>query len=180
MAKKFEVVYKENYNNVLNYINSKIKDRNIAEDETVKVFVKVSKHLDNYDPNKASFNSWLMTITNRVIIDYFRTNHQDRYQNVSNFVDSETGDETFQFVSHTDSEANYNIENRELRKSIDAAVNKLKPDYKRIAELHFIEGYNYQEVVEATNLPIGSVKAMIFRVREILQVELKSVRKALV
>ena len=179
MAKKFEVVYKENYDTILNYVSMKVKDKNIVEEITNDVFVKVNKYLNNFDPAKSTFNTWLHTIANHIIIDYYRTNHQDRYQNVSDFV-NENGDETFQFVSHTNSEANYNIENKELKNAINAAINKLKPVYKRVAELHFLQGLNYNEVVEATNIPLNSLKPMIFRIREMLQVELKSVRKALV
>ena len=187
MEMKIEVIYKENYASILNYVSMKVKDKLIAEDITADVFLKVCTKLKTFNPdyvsekgNKTSFNTWLHTIANNCIIDKFRKDAKENVQNVGEFVNAETGKETFQFVSHEDSEANYNIENLELKKAIYAAIDKLKPAYRNIAILHFINELNYNEVVKATNIPLNTVKVMIFKVRERLQTELKSVRKALV
>jgi RNA polymerase sigma-70 factor (ECF subfamily) len=175
----FETIYNENYNNVLNYINSKIKDRLTAEDLTAEVFEKVYKHLESgisgaFNSEKAKFNTWLMAITNNHLIDHFRkTANDNRVQNVSDFVNEE-GDEIFQFVGSKDSETDFDINEIELKNRLDKAFDSLKPKYKRVAELYFRKEMKYIEIAEMCQIPIGTVKATIMRCREMLQAELKS------
>ncbi len=60
----------------------------------------------------------------------------------------------------------------ELKKRINRAFNTLKPNYKRIAELFFLDGKKYHEIAEICQIPMGSVKGMINRARTLLQMEL--------
>jgi len=168
----FDEVYQKYYSVILNYIKFKINHIEDAEELTSEVFVKVFKHLNEYKPEISTINTWLHNIANNTIIDFFRTNHRDKYINVSDFADAETGKEVFQFVG--DNSANLSIENKELSNSIKNALLTLKPKYKRIAILYFIQDKPYNEIAELCEIPLGSVKGMIFRVREMLQTKLKT------
>jgi len=176
MEKTFEVIYKENYNNVLNYINSKIKDRLMSEDLTAEVFEKVYKHFNTFNPEKAKFTTWLTKIIDNHVIDYLRKSaNESKVNYVSDFVNNE-GEEIFQFVGSRDNETNFNIEETELKNKIDKAFNSLNPKYKRIAELYFRKEMKYTEIAEMCQIPMGTVKATIMRCRELLQDELNNVR----
>jgi len=52
-------------------------------------------------------------------------------------------------------------------------MSTLKPKYQRIAELYFLQDKPYNEVAELLEIPLGTVKGMINRVRTMLQAELK-------
>lgn len=69
-----EYVYNEYRKKVFGYIIGKINDRNIAEDLTSCVFLKVVEKLKSFDENKSSLSTWVYTITRNTVIDYFRTN----------------------------------------------------------------------------------------------------------
>jgi RNA polymerase sigma factor (sigma-70 family) len=111
-------------------------------------------------------------MTNQCIIDFIRTQHID-YKCVSDFVNPESGEEKFDFVSGSSSEANFRVENSEMHRKIRKALRNLKPQYKKIALLYFVQDLKYEEIAEICNVPIGTVKGMISRCREQLESELK-------
>jgi len=47
-------------------------------------------------------------------------------------------------------------------------VSKLKPRYKTLVELRYYNEYSYEEIASELDLPIGTVKAQLFRARELL------------
>jgi len=169
--KSLNSIYAENYSEVYSYVNWKLRNVHNAEEVTNDVFLRVNKYLKNFDSEKSSFKTWLRTLTNTTIIDFVRTNHSDKYINVSDFADSETGKEVFQFTAKNDASAK--IENEELKKSIMKGFRSLKSNYRQIAVLFFIKDKQYDEIAEICDIPIGSVKGMIHRIREKLQAELK-------
>lgn len=170
----FNQIYSNFNKPIYRYILSKVKRTEIAEELSQEVFVRLHKHFDNYDVYKAKISTWLYTIANNLIIDHYRTDHSDRYQQVSNFVDSETGKETYQFTAPESYETENVMETNELRTKIECAFTSLKPKYKRIAELYFLEDKQYSEIAEICDVPLGTVKGMINRCREMLQNELKT------
>jgi RNA polymerase sigma-70 factor (ECF subfamily) len=171
----FKAMYNENYTIVLNYINSKIHNLEVAQEITNDVFIRVNKHLVNFNPELSSFKTWVRTITNNCIIGFYRQNKNAGLKvNVSNFVDDE-GKEFFQFVDESNgSYSDSNLDNVELSESILKAFRTLKPNYRKIAVLFFLRQKQYDEIAEICNVPIGTVKGMIARSREMLQGNLKN------
>jgi RNA polymerase sigma factor (sigma-70 family) len=47
-------------------------------------------------------------------------------------------------------------------------VNQLKPRYKSLIELRYYKEYSYEEISSELNLPIGTVKAQLFRAKTLL------------
>ena len=68
-----EQVYREYHDRIYRMIRKKILDPVTAEDLTSDVFAKIAKHLDRYDPEKAGISTWVYTIANRTLTDYYRT-----------------------------------------------------------------------------------------------------------
>lgn len=170
------VIYSKYYKQVYFFILGRVGNRaHIAEELTNDVFMKCREHLERYDVYIAKLNTWLFTIAKNTVIDHFRTAHADKYVSVDNFTDAETGRETFQIVDNNDGD---NVENDELSQAIENAMSKLKPKYRRVAELFFIEQKQYQEISDILEIPMGSVKGMINRVRGMLQERLQVLRTA--
>jgi RNA polymerase sigma-70 factor (ECF subfamily) len=167
----FDAVYKKYFKQIYFYILEKVSFKSdIAENLTQDTFVKVFKHLENYEVEKSALNTWIHRIALNTVIDNVRTSHADRFTNVDNFVDAETGKETFQIVDNAQVDM---FENKQLSESINRAMSKLKPKYKAIAELYFVHEKNYNEIAEILSVPMGTVKGMINRSRAMLQAELK-------
>lgn len=68
-----EEIFNQYYKKVENMIYGKVSDRYLAEDLTSQTFLKVYQKLDSFDDKKASISTWIYTIANNTVIDYFRT-----------------------------------------------------------------------------------------------------------
>jgi RNA polymerase sigma-70 factor, ECF subfamily len=176
---EFNQMYSDNKNEIMSYLNWKLNNIHNAEDLTAQVFAKAyrlittDKSEHRFDPSKSDVKTWLRTIANTALIDYYRTDHSDKYQAVSDFVNSE-GDETFQFIS--DCGADTNMLNNELKTRLSSAFSSLKPKYRVMAKLYFKNELSYAEIAELCNVPMGTVKGMLNRCRGMLQNQLTGVR----
>ena len=172
---KFETIYNENSKTILNRIIYKIGQQNkeIAEEMMQDIFVSVAKHLKDFDPSKSALTTWLITITNNKIIDYYRSK-KDTAIKISDY-QNEHGIETVEFKSYerTDNLVNSKFVNEQIY----LAFEKLNPTLKEVANLYFLEGYKYSEIVAELNIPLNSVKAYINRIRGVLQENLSHVKE---
>ena len=173
-----EKIYRDNKKSVFAHVLSVVKNYHDSEEVTEDVFLKIMRLNENpktrFNPELSALTTWIRTITNSVILDYFRTNHQDKYKAVSDFVDSE-GNDVFNFVAPAKQNADSQILTAELQSVIIAAFHGLKQNYRRVATLYFIRGYEYSEIAEMLDIPMGTVKGMLSRSREKLQAALKGV-----
>ncbi len=181
--KAVEPIYIEFYEQVFNYAKYVVKNHEDAEDVTVDVFAKImnlyGKPETRFNPKRtgkngkpAALRSWVRTVTNSVIIDFFRTNHQDRFTPVSDFLDADGNDNYKVTSTHTRNPEKIAV-NNELRISLDKAFRGLKLKYRRIASLYFEKEQSYEEIADELNVPMGTVKGMISRARQKLQSELQ-------
>ncbi|MFM9005186.1 MAG: RNA polymerase sigma factor, partial [Flavobacteriales bacterium] len=60
------------------------------------------------------------------------------------------------------------LEKDERVQKMREIVEKLKPRYKRLVELRYFEEKSYEEIAEIQSLPLGTVKAQLFRARDLL------------
>ena len=142
-----------------------VRDRDDAEDLTIEAFGKAFRNLEQYTPDFA-FSTWLFKIATNNCIDFIRRKKQavslDRtYENAD-------GDE-MSFEPRSDS---LNPEERAIKKQkkemMEAVVEKLQPRYRMLVELRYFQEKSYDEIAAELDLPIGTVKAQLFRARELL------------
>ena len=67
-------LYSEYRGKVMSYLNSRISNRDDAEDLCSAVFEKAVSSFDRYDKNKSSPGTWIYAITRNAVIDYYRVN----------------------------------------------------------------------------------------------------------
>ena len=137
-----------------------------AEDLTIEAFGKAFRKLYTYTPNFA-FSTWLFKIATNNGIDFLR---KKRLKLLS--IDDpleKNGDQDFSNnlkSSSLDPEERYIKEQRKL--IMRTLLNKLSDKYRIMIELRFFEELSYQEIAERLSLPIGTVKAQLFRAKELL------------
>lgn len=171
IAKKlpsFNELYKEHKGLVMSQLRQKIKNEEICEELCNDVFLKVNEFLVIFDCERAKFSTWIYKFVENKIVDYFRSEGKKAQQTskVSDLVNSE-GQEAFSFLS--DSDASTDIETSELSSKIVEAMSRLKPMYKRIAEMFYVEQLKYDEIAEELNIPMGTVKGTLLRAKVMLQ-----------
>ncbi len=138
-------------------------DPHDADDLTIEAFGKAFKNLVQYTSEYA-FSTWLFKIATNNCIDFMRKKSKG---NFAANPDVGEDDMSSQVVTLTpDPEEQFIIEQKiHLMREV---VQRLKPHYKKLIELRYFKEYSYEEIVKELNLPLGTVKAQLFRSREFL------------
>ncbi len=136
-----------------------------AEDLTIEAFGKAFKYIHNYEPEFA-FSTWLFKIANNNAIDFLRKQHTKTISIDSQGRDADE-DNPVQLQSDTPDPEEVMI-SKQKTEFLQTIVKELKPRYSRLVQLRYFEEYSYEEIAETLNLPIGTVKAQLFRAKELL------------
>ena len=142
-----------------------VNNRTDAEDLTLEAFGKAFKNLHQYVPTYA-FSTWLFKIASNNCIDFLRKSRGVQVQFENENEQAESND-LLRLKSK-----DFNPEERLIRiqKAIllRKVVRKLRPRYQNLVELRYFREYSYEEIAKELNLPLGTVKAQLFRARQIL------------
>ncbi len=125
-----------------------------VDDFMQESFIKVYINLHRYDP-KYTFGQWIYTIARNTSIDYQRRRQDDL-----------SLDER---LSSPPEESGPNPEqsiiNSQKRTEIEEGIARLAPRQQELFRMRFIDEYSYEEISVKLNMPLGSVKTNIHRVR---------------
>ncbi len=135
-------------------------DADAAADATQEAFIKAFKAINQY--RGGSFKSWLMRIVSNACYD------QLRYERRRPSEPLEPDDTESDYAPHLLDPATppeKTVENRELGDMLQHAINQLPPDQRLILVLSDVEGFNYQEISDATDIALGTVKSRLSRAR---------------
>ena len=143
-----------------------INNKDDADDLTIEAFGKAFHRLKQYTPNYA-FSTWLFKIASNNCIDWIRKQKKKTFS-IDNPIGTDDGDEmTIELKGHGLDPAEIAIKEQksEIMREV---VDKLKPRYKTLVELRYYKEYSYEEIADELDLPLGTVKAQLFRAREFL------------
>lgn len=137
-----------------------------AEDITQETFVRVFRAIDRYDPAR-SFEAWLFTITTRLCIDLMR---RRRVRPISlTRQDPESGEESTVDIEDPGLRPDETTSHAEEERHAKGLIDSLPPHYRIVVMLRHQQDLSYEEIAEALNLPLGTVKARIHRARALLK-----------
>lgn len=155
------------------HILKMVKDREQVEDLVQESFVKAFDNLNSYSTNYA-FSTWLYRIATNHTIDYLR---KKKLQTLSIDEPVKTKDGEMQMQLPDDSaEADRKIIREQRQEIVQNAIEDLPDKYRKVIEMRHMEEKSYQEIADVLDLPLGTVKAHIFRARELLYKALKEKR----
>ena len=137
-----------------------------AEDLTIETFGKAFKRLDQYTPQFA-FSTWLFKIASNHSIDFIRKK-RIRAISIDQGYSNEDGEKYVIPVKEDSLDPEESMQKDERIQRMRDVVEKLKPRYKRLVELRYFEEKSYEEISEILELPIGTVKAQLFRARDFM------------
>jgi RNA polymerase sigma-70 factor (ECF subfamily) len=123
-------------------------DRGLAEEVVQDVFTRVWRHAESFDPDKASFRTWIYGIARHAIIDL------ERRRAVRPALASRP-DDTDE-LSTDDS-----IEQALLSWQVAAALARLTPEHQQVIRLAHFQGMRLREIAEQTGVPLGTVKSRV-------------------
>jgi len=144
-----------------------------AEDLTIEAFGKAFKKLHQYTPDYA-FSTWLFKIASNNCIDFIRKKKKYTFSIDANYDDDETGTELAGKIPAEILDPEEELVKQQKIKLMREVVERLKPHYRTLIELRYFKEFSYDEIAEELNLPLGTVKAQLFRAREFLYQILKN------
>ncbi len=137
-----------------------------AEDLTIEAFGKAFKKLEQYTPDYA-FSTWLFKIASNNCIDFIRKKKQRVYSLDKEFQD-EAGTEMSSRIPSDVLDPEEELIRLQKINIMRAIVDRLKPHYRILIELRYFKEYSYEEIATELSLPLGTVKAKLFRARDLL------------
>ena len=147
---------------VYSLVQRMVHDPATAEDLAQEVFVKAYRRLDSFDP-QWKFSSWLFKIAHNTTIDHLRRGVPETVPLESD--EEGRGDLSAVLADEGAESPAAAAERRDLARSLERAISRLRPEYRQAVLMFYAQGASYQEICEATGLPLGTVKTNLHRAR---------------
>ena len=158
---------KNNEQTVYNFSYKICRDRDKAEHIMQETFFSMIKSLHQFDGN-SKISTWLYRIVSNHCLMLARKDKSRTFVSIDN------DDELYEdkYTADWSNIPNQDIENTELKKILDNAIDKLSPEYRIVFLLRDVEGLSTEETAELTELSIPAVKSRLHRARAFLRKEL--------
>ena len=160
----------ERYSNrVRDYIRMMVKDADVADDIFQDTFIKAVRVIDEGRyTDSGKFLPWILRIAHNQVIDYFRSQKQNRQVNESNSGYDVLG--TLRFAEH-------NVEDRLVAEQIEAdvraLVDALPEEQREVVQMRYFDGLSFKEIAEQTgisiNTALGRMRYALINMRKMIK-----------
>lgn len=142
----------------------KLSSKEDVEDLSIATFTKAFDKINSYNSSYA-FSTWIQTIATNSLIDFFRKKEQKTIS-IDADVKNEKGNP--HEIEDLDTNPELNFIQQQKNNQLFSLLEKLKPHYRELIVLRYLEELSYDEIAQKLNIPLGSVKAKLFRARDLL------------
>jgi RNA polymerase sigma-70 factor (ECF subfamily) len=143
-----------------------VKNSDDAEDLTIEAFGKAFNRIDQYSPSFA-FSTWLFKIASNNCIDFIRKKRIHVLSMDQGIATSDGGSMRIDAKAQVNNPEESMMHDQKVI-HMRLLVSKLKPRYRQLVEKRYFEELSYEEIASELNLPLGTVKAQLFRARDFL------------
>jgi len=165
--KAFAVLLKRYRESVFFTISRMVKNVHDAEDLTMEAFGKAFRNIRFYKPTNA-FSTWLFRIATNGAIDFIRCNRQRMVSIDKDPDDEDNSSSPVPQLMELGDGPEESMIREQKHQMMWQIVQQLHDDYRDITIKRYFEEKSYNEIAEELNIPIGTVKARLFRSRELL------------
>ena len=171
--KAFDVLVLKYQQKVANLISRYIRDQSEVLDVTQEAFIKAYRALPQFRGDSA-FYTWLYRIAVNTAKNHL-VSRGKRPNSLSELTSNEGDDESFEVpvVTIDNNTPEAELMSRQIAEAVNRAVSALPEELQTALSLREIDGLSYEEIAEAMNCPIGTVRSRIFRAREAVAAALK-------
>lgn len=150
----FDELYDHFFPIIYNVIYVRVKNSAIADDIVSDTFMKMTQNLASFDPERASFATWLSRIAMRTLTDYYRW--QSHRQNVE-------WDDVFSPAVDEKERPEGHLLEKEGKSELLLALDKLSERERRIIELKFWGEMSNKEIAESLDMTPSNVGVVVHR-----------------
>lgn len=146
------------------YVYRMVGNYESALDLTQEIFIKVYNSLNRYRA-EFKFSTWIYKIAHNAAVDHLRRT-ATREQPLVMGPEGDSFDLPLESARLSPEQES---ERKERRSEIEAVVRALPANYRELIILRHSQDLSYEEIVEVTGLPLGTVKNRLFRAREMMR-----------
>ncbi len=150
-AEAFGRLYDMHVDRVYRHIYYRVGNETDAEDLTQQVFLKAWLAIDRYRQTASPFVAWLMTISNNLVVDFYRTRKDRAYLEAEALADGS--------MSGPERTAEASLELQRVQR----AISHLRSDEQQVVVLRFMEGFEFAEIASLMEKKEGNVRVILHR-----------------
>ncbi len=151
---------------VTSVIRRVVRNELDIQDLVQETYIKAYQALASYD-KKYSFSSWLMKIATNHAIDFLRKRKLETVSIMNQSNDSDEDDYIIQ-IPDTNLLPDQSLTQKELSETINKIISSLPENFRQIIILRFQQELDYNEIAEQLKIPLGTVKATLFRAKKMI------------
>jgi RNA polymerase sigma-70 factor (ECF subfamily) len=170
--KGFDGLYKKYYNSMLFYFRGMMKNEEETKSLVLEAFTKASSNIDSFKGDTAAFSTWFFKLTRNLFIDKLRKRKEETISlsDITSFDDD--GNIVEYPIICTDKSIEEDITEKERNVKILKIIDSMKN--KRLSEIikmRYYDEMSYKEISDKTGNSIGTIKALLYRTKQILREE---------
>jgi len=166
----FDLLVIKYQHRIVHLVNRYVKDPIEAQDVAQDTFIKAYRALGDFR-GESAFYTWLYRIAINTAKNYLLSRSRRHFDNEVDLLDAEQIENASQ-LKDMDTPDNL-LMNEQIITVIKTAIEKLPEEMRIAITLREFEGMSYEEIAEAMDCPIGTVRSRIFRAREAIDEKLK-------
>jgi RNA polymerase sigma-70 factor (ECF subfamily) len=149
---------------VLTLVSRMVRDQGVAEELAQDAFVKAFAALRSFDPSY-KFSNWVLRIAHNVAIDHLRRARPA----VVSIDDDSSGRDLADVLADGRAPSAFDLAvRRDFRDDLEAALARLRPEFRQLVVMRYLEDMSYEDIAEVVGLPLGTVKSHLHRARAAL------------
>jgi RNA polymerase sigma-70 factor (ECF subfamily) len=156
----------EQYKRLVGHIVARMVRRTAdREDLCQDIFIKIYQNINKFQ-FKSKVSTWVATIAYNTCVNYLEKKRIPLLRDLNDAADE--GD-PFEQVGDDQEPPDQRVEQQDLARQLQQAMNAMAPVYTTILTLFHVEEMKYQEIADIMELPVGTVKSYLFRARQMLR-----------
>ena len=161
-SRAFDLLVQKYQYKVVNLVSRYVRSDE-AQDVAQEAFIKAYRGLGSFRGDSA-FYTWLYRIAVNSAKNYLLSASRRQSEHQVDVEDAEYFDDAA--VLRDQNSPDHVLLSAELETKVFEAINQLPEDLKTAITLRELEGLSYEQIAEAMDCPIGTVRSRIFRARE--------------
>ncbi|MGI6295629.1 MAG: RNA polymerase sigma factor [Armatimonadota bacterium] len=168
----FEELFNRHHKRVYNIALRMLQNESDAADATQEVFVRAFRSINKLVSGEA-FVTWLKTVAVNICRDVLRKRGKVKLESLDAPGKYDDGSNAEKEIADWSSDPGKAAMKRSLQDSVQNAISSLKPDYREVVTLFYVDGADVAEISRITGSPEGTVKSRLARARAELKRKLE-------
>jgi len=138
-----------------------------ASDLAQEVFIKMYRTLSTFDTSRASFMTWVTTVTRNLLVDHFR---KGKYDRITDSLEATPGGQEegltiAEQLEDRSASPESRMRSQETQRLVHEALRRLSPELREAVILRDLQDLDYKDIAKVLSVPEGTVKSRINRGR---------------